>query len=151
LISLSQKSQWTDEIVHEFLETALIPMRIAVVDEEFPFICSVWFHWNRQKEQLLCVSHQDSYLLSCLRKDAHCAFEIAPNTRPYQGVRGKGIAILEDGKGKETLELAIDRYLDGGSQKLASWLLRRADQETLITISPKWMTTWDYSKRMDPS
>jgi hypothetical protein len=47
---------------------------------------------------------------------------------PYRGVRGRGIATLNDDRGEEILRRLIERYLGDSSSRLASFLLARVEQ-----------------------
>ncbi len=42
----------------------------------------------------------------------------------------------------------IERYLGDTDSKLASFLLARAEQETVIGIEPQTLVSWDYRERM---
>jgi hypothetical protein len=86
--------------------------------------------------------------VSHLRRDRRCAFEVAPETAPYRGVRGQGLAELHEERGEEILRLLIDRYLEDSTSRLARWLLSRARQETAIAIEPLTLLSWDFRERM---
>jgi hypothetical protein len=73
---------------------------------------------------------------------------VAPETAPYRGVRGQGLAELHDERGDEILRLLIDRYLEDPTSRFARWLLSRARDETAIAIEPSTLLSWDYRARM---
>lgn len=147
--NINKKSSWDATGISAFLEEAVIPVRIAVPDGEYPMICSVWFLHDAARGELLCVSHKDSRLIKLLTRHPHCGFEIAPNAPPYKGVRGKADISLDPRQARLTLERLIARYLGDGNQSLANWLLSRADDEIVIRLKPVSITSWDYSNRMD--
>jgi hypothetical protein len=68
---------------------------------------------------------------------------------PYRGVRGQGRASLIDEAGMDTLLLLIDRYLGTRESRFARWLIGKAANETAICIAPHWLTSWDFSSRMN--
>lgn len=147
--NISATSSWSSNGIDQFLTESTIPIRIAVQDNDFPLICSVWFAYDPAKEVIYCVSHEKSYLMKLLRKTGRCAFEVAPNEPPYKGVRGKAEVRLLQDDSTELLTSLINRYLGDTSSGLAKWLLSRVSEEVIIEMSPQWITAWDYSARMD--
>ena len=145
--NLSKKSAWNQQELQDFLVFSRIPIRISVLDDEYPLICSVWFEYLDGK--LIIVSHEDSKLAKTLLLRRKCGFEIATNDPPYKGVRGKADVVAETGGSEDTLRRVIQRYLGGTSQKLALWLLSRVEHETKFTLHPTWVTSWDYGERME--
>lgn len=147
-MKISQKSAWNEETVENYLSKTAIPIRLSVVQDDYPLLCSVWFQYDADNQLLKCASHQSSALVRALKKTPKCSFEIAPNEPPYMGVRGKGEVTLTRQGTKATLEGLISRYLGKAESPLATWLLSRAEEEYVIEISPVWLTAWDYSQRM---
>lgn len=121
-------------------------MRLAVLTPEgYPAIASLWYIWHQ--DALWCVTHRDAWLVKRLQADPRIGFEIAVNEMPYKGVRGQANATLLPELGPEILELALTRYLGGGS-RLGAWLRSRATEEVAIRLDVKQFSTWDYSERM---
>ena len=145
--NLSKKSAWNQQELRDFLVSSKIPIRISVLDDEYPLICSVWFECLDEK--LVIVSHEDSKLAKTLLRQRKCGFEIATNDPPYKGVRGKADVVAEAEGSEDTLRRVIQRYLGGTNQKLASWLLSRVEHEVKFTLHPTWVTSWDYGERME--
>ena len=145
--NLSKKSAWNKQELQDFLVSSKIPIRISVLDDEYPLICSVWFEYLDEK--LVIVSHEDSKLAKTLLRQRKCGFEIATNDPPYKGVRGKADVVAEAEGSGDTLRRVIQRYLGGTNQKLASWLLSRVEHEVKFTLHPTWVTSWDYGERME--
>jgi nitroimidazol reductase NimA-like FMN-containing flavoprotein (pyridoxamine 5'-phosphate oxidase superfamily) len=147
-MKISSSSAWPKSGIGDFLSSATMPIRIAAQDNGYPLICSVWYHYDSDREVIYCVSHQSSYLVKLLKKVGRCAFEIAPNEPPYLGVRGKAKATVLNTDSHQMLESLINRYLDDTNSELATWLLGRSEEELIIELSPQWITSWDYSARM---
>lgn len=145
--NLSKKSAWNQDQLHQFLHETRVPMRISVIDGDYPFICSVWF--EHADGTLRIVSHKDSKLAKSLVREGRCAFEIAPNEPPYHGVRGKADVTAEEGSSEPTLKRLIARFLGDSNEGLANWLLGRIDDEVTFVLTPSWATTWDYGQRME--
>ncbi|MCB1647202.1 MAG: pyridoxamine 5'-phosphate oxidase family protein [Pseudomonadales bacterium] len=147
-MKLSKTSAWTQEETSRFLRSAVMPMRIATMADEFPTLCSVWFLFDDESGDLLCVSHKNSQLVTDLQRNNRCAFEIAPNEPPYRGVRGKAVVTLTSEQALETLTNLLRRYLGGTDSHLAKWLLGRIDDEYVLRLTPVRLTSWDYAERM---
>ncbi|MEP1469789.1 MAG: pyridoxamine 5'-phosphate oxidase family protein [Halieaceae bacterium] len=146
-MSATLKGPWNEEQVASFLETAVIPMRLAAVGKDgFPRVVSVWFCYL--DGELLCASHSGSPLVSLLRNNPRAGFEIAPNEPPYHGVRGQGTVVMSPEGAGATLEHLIQRYLGNADSGLAQWLLSRKDEELLISLRPERVFSWDYRERM---
>jgi uncharacterized protein YhbP (UPF0306 family) len=147
-MKIPSSSAWSLPQISQFLSEQVIPIRLAVHDDGYPLICSVWFMWDAEAGELLCASHEGSYLVSRLQKNARIGFEVAPETPPYKGVRGKAnVSLVREGVA-DVLPGLIDRYLADRNDSLAKWLLSRVDEEYLLRIKPGWITSWDYSARM---
>lgn len=151
MTDLRRSGPWTETQVREFLNEAKIPMRLAAnTSSGFPVLLSLWF--LSDGDELLAAVHRDARIVTRLRADSRCAFEIAPNEPPYYGVRGQGIASLEPSGAAELLERLLHRYLGGTESKLARFLLGRAEEELVVRLTPSWVGSWDYRERMkDPS
>jgi hypothetical protein len=147
-MKVAATSDWAEQEIADYMQRTIIPMRIAVVDQEFPLLASLWFRLMPEEGEIQCVSHASSKLVKALIKNNRCAFEIAPNEPPYFGVRGTGEVLLTQEGAPDALAALIERYLGNDSSQLAKWLLSRAEDEYLIRISPRRISAWDYSDRM---
>ncbi len=147
-MNLNKNSAWSESDVRAFLSSSTIPMRIATNTGSYPTLCSVWYLFDEQQGDLLCVSHEKSQLVSDLMVNQKCAFEIAPNDPPYFGVRGKAVVTLSKSKALETLTTLLPRYLGGTESGLAQWLIGRIEEEYVLRLSPVQLTSWDYRERM---
>lgn len=136
---------WDDARVRKFLADTVIPVRIAS-QGAYPVVQSLWF--VPVGLTLWCATQADSVLARRLEADDRCGFEVAPDSRPYRGVRGTGHGTLvRDGAG-QVLERLIDRYLTRNDSDLAQWLLSRVETEVAIKVTPRTLASWDYSGRM---
>jgi hypothetical protein len=86
--------------------------------------------------------------VECILANPRCGFEIATNEPPYCGVRGQGVAAVSAVGAMDLLGNLFDRYLGSRETRLASWLLSRSNDEAKIELDIRWMTSWDYSRRM---
>lgn len=143
---------WSGETAWAFLEASRIPVRLACNGSTgHPLIASLWFV-PRQDEAgtvaLWCATQRASTVARLLRADGRCAFEVAPESPAYRGVRGPAVATLHDELGREILQAALARYGVDPRSSFADWLLGRADQETAIAVHPLQVVSWDYRERM---
>ena len=132
--------------VQGFLQSAVIPMRLATQGSEWPLVQSLWFLFD--DSALWCCTQQDSVVATRLRSEPRCAFEIAGDDPPYRGVRGRGVASLDPRPASDLLERLISRYLGGEESPLAAWLRSRVSNEVAIRIGTLSVSSWDYSARM---
>jgi nitroimidazol reductase NimA-like FMN-containing flavoprotein (pyridoxamine 5'-phosphate oxidase superfamily) len=132
--------------VEDFLQSAIIPVRIATAGRSGPLVQSMWFVWD--EATLWCATQSDALITRRLSADPRCGFEVAGDAQPYRGVRGQGIARVEPGLGPSVLGRLIDRYLGSTQSGLARWLLARSEHEVALAIRPQHLATWDYSARM---
>lgn len=140
-------SAWSASEIESFLHQAEIPVRLACLAANgAPLICSVWYLYD--DNAIWCATQRDARLVSWLRADPRCAFEVAGDNAPYRGVRGQGQAALSAADGPAVLGRLIDRYLGTRDSGFARWLLSRQHDEVAIRIAPEWMTSWDFTRRM---
>ncbi len=145
--SLSSTSAWPASQVERYLQSDLSPLRLAVLDSSgFPLICSLWFIY--EEDRILCATTRAAKVARCVEANPKCGFELAPNEPPYFGVRGQGVATVSSVDAMGVLGRLVDRYLGTRDSKFASWLLNREEDEVVLSIEPRWMTSWDFSDRM---
>ncbi len=147
-MKILRRSAWDREAIDRYLTETVIPIRLSVIDDEFPLVVSIWYQWDAESGSVLCASHQDAKLVKLLEKNPNCAFEIASDEPPYKGIRGQGTITLERGAASDVLNGLIMRYLGTTDNSLAQWLLSRVDEEVVLRIKLTWITSWDYSARM---
>jgi hypothetical protein len=141
---------WNPSRVARYLDETVIPVRLACrAPSGWPLVLSLW-HLHRDGA-LWCATSARAHIVRCLEGDPRCAFEVARDTPPYLGVRGRGRVELLPERGREILGALIDRYLGDRGTPLARWLLGRADDEVALRIEPLRLTSWDYTRRMGPA
>jgi nitroimidazol reductase NimA-like FMN-containing flavoprotein (pyridoxamine 5'-phosphate oxidase superfamily) len=142
------KGPWDGAAVAAFLAEEHSPLRLAVPwSNGVPLVVSVWFHF--ENDALWCASLATSRLIRALHAAPRVGFEVSVNEVPYRGVRGQAEVTLVPAEGRTRLEILLDRYLRGRESGLAKWLLSRADDEVAIRLRPEWLTSWDYTRRME--
>lgn len=137
---------WDLAKIESFLDETRIPLRLATNGREFPLVQSLWFAYDAGS--ILCCTQTSAVVAARLARDPRCAFEVAGDSPPYRGVRGRGVATLETEGCDDVLGLLIDRYLDDRQSDLAQWLMSRIGGETVLRISELTVNSWDYSGRM---
>ena len=130
-----------------YLETTRIPLRLACTMETgWPLVLSLWY--LLEEDALYCATPESAKVVTHLRADPRCSFEVASDLPPYCGVRGRALASIDTQRGWEILERLLLRYLGGLNNKLAENLLSRSDPEVAIRLEPQSLFTWNFSQRM---
>lgn len=137
---------WDLVDIQGFLDSTVIPMRLATLGSVGPMVQSLWYLFDGSA--LWCCTQRDSVVAARLRSDPRCGFEIAGDDPPYRGVRGRGVASMDAGLASELLERLISRYLIDPESPLALWLQSRVTDEVAIRIDTLVVSSWDYSSRM---
>ena len=141
---------WSAEKIEEFLSEVTIPIRLASVTETgWPLVLSLWYVYRNGR--LYCATQKSAKIITHLRREGRCGFEIAADQPPYRGVRGQGRVTLKEKSGADILPLLLQRYLKGTDSPLARQLLARSNNEVVIEIEPAHLSTWDYTSRMKKS
>jgi len=147
-LPIKRDSAYDAQQMADYLAAARIPLRLACNGGNgFPLVASHWFEY-RDGAFYLAI-HQNSRVASLLDQNPLCGFEIAADTIPYRGVRGQGTVTLSRQGAAAQLDTLIMRYLGKRESRLAQWLLGRADEEYVVRIAPSWITSWDFSERME--
>jgi hypothetical protein len=138
---------WSGAEIASYLDGSLIPLRLAIHDSSgSPWVVSLWFLY--ENGTLWCATNAQAKLISYLRADAQCGFEVSGDTPPYKGIRGKGQATLVPERGGEILLRLLARYGIDLESGLAKSLLRKIGQEVAICIIPSRISSWDFTTRM---
>ena len=138
---------WSGAEIEAFFEESRIPLRVSFMTKSGLLIVPIWFEYR--DERFLSCSPNSSLLVSSLRETPEIAFDISTNEIPYRGVRGRGVARCSKARDKVVLEKMLERYVSGTDNALAEWLLGRTSAEAIIEIELSWLTSWDFSDRMD--
>ncbi len=130
-----------------YLETVQIPLRLSCVTTSgWPFVLSLWYLYDAGR--LVCATPETARVVTYLRREPRCGFEVAADQPPYCGVRGRAVAEIDLSAGQQTLRRLIDRYLGNCDNSLARWLLARSQDEVAIVLTPVQVFTWNYQQRM---
>ena len=131
----------------EFLNQVRIPIRLASrTFTGWPSVVSLWF--LHQDNLLYCATQSSAKIVSYLKHDHRCAFEIAADQPPYCGVRGQARASIDEELGLPILEKLLVRYTGDLNNNLARTLLANSENEVAIILEPLRIYTWDFSDRM---
>ena len=134
----------------EYLNESLIPLRISgTTNSGWPFVMSLWYVYLDEKIYL--ATQITAKVVEYLTNNPKCAYEIASDTPPYCGIRGKAIARIIESKGEETLKILINRYLGGDNNPLAQRLMNQPVPEVAIELTPLSIHQWNYTQRMNDS
>lgn len=133
----------------EFFEV-ITPLRFSCMTPSgYPSIVSLWYLYKNSK--IYCATQKNAKVVSYIKFNNKCAFEITTGELPYKGIRGYGKANLRDDIAVDILESLIDRFVGDRQSYLSKYLLKRKDDEVAIEIIPSKLFPWDYSNRMTKS
>ncbi len=138
---------WLAAEIKRYLRTAVVPIRLASIGADgSPVVLSLWYLY--EEGSIWCATKRTSRIVARLERESRCGFEIAADTIPYRGVRGRAQATIDGQRGAILLPRLINRYLGGTDSPLASWLLAHAENEVAIRLDQLRVSTWDFTARM---
>jgi len=138
---------WSLDGVASFLRETTVPVRLSChTPADRLWMLSLWYEYRDGR--LWCATAADADIVEYLRADDEIAFEVSTNDPPYRGVRGNGVARVDEEGGKELLTALLERYLGGTDSSLADRLLDEDRKEVRIAIEPRRAFSWDYAARM---
>ena len=137
---------WSHAEIERHLAESVIPLRLGFKAGAWPIVVSLWYLYR--DGALWCAVHERSHTYRRLARDPRCAFEVAGDTPPYHGVRGRGRATLDPTVGRDVLRELQSRYLGPRETALGRWLLGREGVEYAVRIAPARLASWDYTDRM---
>jgi nitroimidazol reductase NimA-like FMN-containing flavoprotein (pyridoxamine 5'-phosphate oxidase superfamily) len=140
----------TSEEVDRFLESKL-NLQLATIDEQgWPNIHPVWFYYDKNDGKLLLTTSKLAKKTQNLRDKPSVYFSIDDENSAPKGVKGRGtVTIIEDPvKTVSVGDKMSIKYLDTLDHTVAKMITEGAKrgEVILIEISPKFFSTWDYSK-----
>lgn len=157
---------WDGDAVTDFLEDAVVPIRLACRTPSGPlWMVSLWYRWRPAAGEhdagdagaddagdaggvFHCATGADADVVEYLEHDDGVAFEVSTNDVPYRGVRGHGTVTIAADEDKATLGALLERYLGGTDVALARRLLDDDRDEVRITVRPERVYSWDFSDSM---
>ena len=137
---------YENKIDDSFLHSK-IPIRIACIKPNgFPIVLSLWY--VNIDGKIYCATQKTARIITYLKINPVCSFEIAGDTPPYRGIRGEGTVKILNDKGESVLLALIAKYLKGKKSNLSNFLKKNSKSEVAIEIKPQRIHTYDYSSRM---
>ena len=86
-----------------------VPLRLSCLTTSgWPMIIPLWFKFLN--DRFYCATQENAKIISYLKKDNRCAFEISSEIPPYRGIRGQGKTIIKKELGIKILETLIEKY-----------------------------------------
>lgn len=133
--------------VESYLQEVKIPLRLSCLTESgWPAILSLWYLY--EEGAIYCATPEHARVVTYLRAQSRCAFEIAADQPPYCGLRGRAVAEIDEERGIDILKSLLLRYTGGIDNPLARRLLGRTAPEVAIRLTPQKIVTWNFSERM---
>lgn len=130
-----------------FLNNVRIPLRLACTTKTgWPMVVSLWYLYDAGN--LICATQRSARVVSYLRQNPQCAFEISSEIPPYCGLRGQAIATMDHKNGPIILEQLLLRYFGNLDSDLAKKLLAKRETEVALVLNPRRVFSWDFSSRM---
>jgi nitroimidazol reductase NimA-like FMN-containing flavoprotein (pyridoxamine 5'-phosphate oxidase superfamily) len=124
-----------------------IPIRLACIKPTgVPTVLSLWYVVSDDK--IYCATQKTAKIITYLKNNSACSFEIAGDSPPYRGIRGEGIAKILNDKGESVLLALINKYLGKKESNLSNFLKKNSKTEVAIEIEPQRIHAYDYSSRM---
>ena len=143
----SSYGAWSGAQIVAFLSDTQIPLRLSMNTNAGMLIVPVWFEFRAGC--LFACSPNNSTLVQALRKNPQVGFDVSTNDLPYRGVRGRGTATCTVTPDSSALEHLLKRYISDSNNSFSQWLLNRRGDEAIIQVDITWLTSWDFSKRME--
>jgi len=132
----------TRQEMEEFLSEAHIARIATVKKDGSPHVAPVWFLW--EGGQLVIVTYTDSLKVKNLKRDNRVAVVIDISD-PGKGVIVEGEATVSKDRVEETTRRVSAKYMK--PEELDSYLESVLKVPlSVITVKPKKIMTWDYSK-----
>jgi general stress protein 26 len=136
----------------DFLKSSKLNIHLGTIDEKgHPNVHPTWYIYDPSKESIYVETSKQGKKTYNLRKNENVYFCIDDPNPPYKGVRGKGtVKIHEDINFNVPIaEKIMVKYLGSIEHPMAQALLnmQKGGQSVILEISPKYYSTWDYSKQ----
>ena len=136
----------------DFLTTGKLNIHLGTVDEKgHANIHPAWYYYDTVNYRIYVETSKQAKKTYNLRKNENVYFCIDDPNPPYKGARGKGsVKIHEDVNLNVPIAKQIMiRYLGDLQHPMAQALLdmQKKGQSVILEITPKYYSTWDYSKQ----
>ena len=135
-----------------FLTTGKLNIHLGTIDEKgHPNVHPAWYYYDTVNNRIYVETSKQAKKTYNLRKNENVYFCIDDPNPPYKGVRGKGsVKVHEDVNLNIPIAKQIMiRYLGDLQHPMAQALLdmQRKGQSVILEITPKYYSTWDYTKQ----
>jgi general stress protein 26 len=142
----------SEQETRDFLTTRILNVHLGTVDEKgHANIHPVGYYYDTSKDKMYVQTSKQSRKIYNLRRNEMIYFCIDDPNPPYKGVRGKGsVKIHEDVNfNLPIIEKILLRYLGNLEDPMAQALLemQKKGESVVLEITPKYYSTWDYSKQ----
>jgi len=136
--------------IDDFLQNSKLNLQLGTVDEKGePMVHPVWYYYMNDK--IYIETSKNSQKANNIRRRNTIYFCIDDEHVPYKGARGKGTAsIIEDVKKTTPIaEKIMIKYTGSLDNPIAKLLMDavKAGFSVIIEVTPKYYSTWDFSKR----
>jgi general stress protein 26 len=140
-----------DEVVN-FLTNSKLNIHIGTVDKKGESnIHPTWYYFDNTNNRFYIETSKQSKKTENLHKNNTIYYCVDEPNIPYKGVRGKGrVKIHEDiNHNIPIAEKIMVRYLGSLEHPMAKALMSNVKNgdSVILEISPRYYSTWDYSKR----
>jgi general stress protein 26 len=141
----------SEQGIKEFLSSKVLNVHVGTVDEYgHANIHPAWYYYDSSKDKIYIETGKQSKKTGNLKRNNVIYFCIDEQNPPYRGVRGKGtVKIYDDINFNVPIAEKIHiRYLGSLENPMSKSLLdmMRSGQSVVLEITPKYYSTWDYSK-----
>ena len=142
----------SEQDIKDFLTTKILNVPLGTVDEiGHANIHPAWYYYDDSKEKIYVETGRHSKKMENLSRNETIYFCIDDPSPPYKGVRGKGsVEVHRDVNFNILIAQKIHlRYLGNLEHPIAHELedAIKEGQSVVLEISPKYYSTWDYSKQ----
>ena len=142
----------SEQDIKDFLTTKVLNVHLGTVDENgHANIHPAWYYYDDSKEKIYVETGRHSKKMENLSRNETIYFCIDNPSPPYKGVRGKGsVEVHRDVNFNILIAQKIHlRYLGNLEHPIAHELedAIKEGQSVILEISPKYYSTWDYSKQ----
>ncbi len=136
----------------DFLTNGKLNIHLGTLDEKgHPNVHPTWYYYDTGNNRIYVETSKQAKKTYNLRKNENVYFCVDDPNPPYKGVRGKGsVKIHEDINFNVPIaEKIMVKYLGNIEHPMAQALLnmQKGGQSVVLEISPKYYSTWDYSKQ----
>ena len=139
----------SEQDIKDFLTTKVLNVHLGTVDENgHANIHPAWYYYDDSKEKIYVETGRHSKKMENLSRNNTIYFCIDDPSPPYKGVRGKGSVEVHRDLYIFPQKIHL-RYLGNLEHPIAHELedAIKEGQSVILEISPKYYSTWDYSKQ----